>query len=105
MIAVGFLMADAVDTVAKRFPDVDFAIIDFSQEELKSKPTNVRGLLFKEQEAGYLVGYLAGLLVRSARRLAAGDRLGRRPEDPAGRPLHRRLPARAPRRPTRRSRR
>ena len=63
MIAVGFLMADAVDTVAKRFPDVDFAIIDFAQEELKSKPANVRGLLFKEQEAGYLAGYLAGLLV------------------------------------------
>ena len=63
VIAVGFLMADAVDTVAKRFPDVDFAIIDFSQEELKSKPANVRGLLFKEQEAGYLAGYLAGLLV------------------------------------------
>ena len=62
MIAVGFLMADAVDTVAKRFPDVNFAIIDFAQEELKSKPANVRGLLFKEQEAGYLVGYLAGLV-------------------------------------------
>ena len=27
--------------------------------ELKGKPTNVRGLLFKEQEAGYLVGFLA----------------------------------------------
>ena len=26
---------------------------------LKGNPTNVRGLLFKEQEAGYLVGYLA----------------------------------------------
>jgi basic membrane protein A len=63
VIAVGFLMADAVDTVAKRFPDVRFAIIDFAQEDLKSKPANVRGLLFKEQEAGYLVGYLAGLLV------------------------------------------
>ncbi len=64
MIAVGFLMADAVDTVAKRFPDVNFAIIDYAQEELKSKPTNVRGLLFKEQEAGYLVGYLAGLVTK-----------------------------------------
>ena len=64
VIAVGFLMADAVDTVAKRFPDVDFAIIDFAQEALKSKPTNVRGLLFKEQEAGYLVGYLAGLVTK-----------------------------------------
>ena len=63
MIAVGFLMADAVDTVAKHFPDVDFAIIDFAQADLKTKPKNVRGLLFKEQEAGYLVGYLAGLVV------------------------------------------
>jgi basic membrane protein A and related proteins len=64
VIAVGFLMADAVDTVAKQFPDTRFAIIDFAREELKSKPRNVRGLLFEEQEAGYLVGYLAGLLVK-----------------------------------------
>ena len=64
VIAVGFLMADAVDVVAKQFPIVRFAIIDFPQEELKSKPANVRGLLFKEQEAGYLVGYLAGLLAK-----------------------------------------
>ncbi len=64
MIAVGFLMADAVDAVAKQFPKVNFAIIDFAQEELKSKPKNVRGLLFKEQEAGYLVGYLAALVTK-----------------------------------------
>jgi len=64
VIAVGFLMADAVDTVAKRFPDVNFAIVDFAQQALKSKPANVRGLLFKEQEAGYLVGYLAGLVTK-----------------------------------------
>ena len=64
VIAVGFLMADAVNVVAKQFPAVRFAIIDFAQEALKSKPTNVRGLLFKEQEAGYLVGYLAGLITK-----------------------------------------
>ena len=64
VIAVGFLMADALDKVAKQFPDTNFAIIDFAQEEMKSKPKNVRGLLFKEQEAGYLVGYLAGLVVK-----------------------------------------
>jgi basic membrane protein A and related proteins len=62
VIAVGFLMADAVATAAKRFPDTNFAIIDFSTTALKGKPSNVRGLLFKEQEAGYLAGYLAGLL-------------------------------------------
>jgi basic membrane protein A len=61
VIAVGFLMADATNTVASKFPNTKFAIIDYSQAALKSKPTNVEGLLFKENEAGYLVGYLAGL--------------------------------------------
>ena len=64
VIAVGFLMASALEKVAARYPDTNFAIIDFSQSELKGKPKNVRGLLFKEQEAGYLVGYLAGLLAQ-----------------------------------------
>ncbi len=64
VIAVGFLMADALDIVAQRFPDTNFAIIDFDQASMKSKPKNVRGLLFKEQEAGYLVGYLAGLVTK-----------------------------------------
>jgi basic membrane protein A len=60
-VGVGFLMADAMDTVAGKFPNNQFAIIDFSAAGLKHKPTNVEGLLFKEQEAGYLAGYLAGL--------------------------------------------
>ncbi len=64
IIGVGFLMSDAVDTVAQKFPDTNFAIIDFSQAALKGKPTNVRGLLFKEAEAGYLAGTLAGLYVK-----------------------------------------
>jgi len=60
-ISVGFLMGDATATVATKFPNNNFAIIDFSSAALKGKPQNVEGLLFKEQEAGYLVGYLAGL--------------------------------------------
>jgi basic membrane protein A len=60
-ISVGFLMGDATATVAKKFPNNNFAIIDFSAAALKGTPQNVQGLLFKEQEAGYLVGYLAGL--------------------------------------------
>ena len=52
----------AVDNVARTFPDVDFAVVDASQQAQDAKPPNVRGLLFKEQQAGYLVGYLAGLL-------------------------------------------
>jgi basic membrane protein A len=64
IVANGFLMAAATEKVAKAFPNVQFAIIDYSQAALKSKPKNVHGLLFKEQEAGYLVGYMAGLYAK-----------------------------------------
>ncbi len=64
VIAVGFLMADATEKVAGKFPDVKFAIIDSSAAGMKSKPTNIEGLLFAEQEAGYLVGYLSGLYAK-----------------------------------------
>ena len=58
-IGVGFLMADAINTVAVRFPDSKFAIIDYPYDALPSKPANTRGILFREQEAGYLAGWLA----------------------------------------------
>jgi basic membrane protein A len=64
VIGVGFLMADAVGTVAKKFPDTKFAIIDVDATTLKGKPQNVEGLLFKEQESGYLAGTLAGLYAK-----------------------------------------
>jgi basic membrane protein A len=61
VIGVGFAQGDAVNTAAKRFPNVNFAIVDVDQTALKDKPANVLGLLFKEQEVGYLAGYLAAL--------------------------------------------
>jgi basic membrane protein A len=61
VVPVGFLMADATNTVAGKFANVNFAIVDFPASGLKDKPQNVQGLLFKEQEAGYLAGYLAAL--------------------------------------------
>jgi basic membrane protein A len=60
IIGVGFLMAEAVEKVAGKCPDAKFAIIDSAQADMKSKPDNVEGLLFKEQEAGYLAGIVAG---------------------------------------------
>jgi basic membrane protein A len=64
VIGVGFLMADAMNTVAPKFPNTNFAIIDVDATGLKAKPTNVSGALFKENEAGYLVGYMAGLYLK-----------------------------------------
>jgi basic membrane protein A len=65
IIGNGFLMADAVATAAKKFPQQKFAIIDFSAAAMKGKPKNVVGLPFKEQEAGYLVGYLTALYAKA----------------------------------------
>jgi basic membrane protein A and related proteins len=62
-IGVGFLMTDAMDAVATAFPKSKFAIVDVDVTSMKHKPQNVQGLLFKEQEAGYLVGYIAGLMI------------------------------------------
>jgi basic membrane protein A and related proteins len=64
VIGVGFLMGDPLNTVAPQFPNTKFAGVDVAWESVKSKPKNVRGLLFKEQEAGYLVGYLSGLEIK-----------------------------------------
>jgi basic membrane protein A and related proteins len=64
VIGVGFDQAAAIDKVAIKFPKTHFAIIDVDQQSLPHKPKNVLGLLFREQEAGYLVGYLAGLEVK-----------------------------------------
>jgi basic membrane protein A len=60
-IGVGYTEAEAIDTAATRFPDEKFAIVDVDQTTEAHKPKNLLGLLFKEQEVGYLAGYLAAL--------------------------------------------
>ena len=64
VVAVGFDQAAAVAKVAKQFPNTHFAIIDVDQTSLAGRPKNVEGLIFREQEVGYLAGYLAGLQER-----------------------------------------
>jgi len=59
VFAIGFLMGDQLAAVAARFPKTKFAIIDFPWVALKGKPKNARGVLFAEQEAGYLTGVAA----------------------------------------------
>jgi basic membrane protein A len=66
VISVGFDQANAIAKVAKQFPDTKFAIIDVANGDLAGKPKNVEGLIFKEQEVGYLAGYLAGLIEKQS---------------------------------------
>jgi basic membrane protein A len=64
-IGIGFNMQDAMDQIATSFPKEKFAIVDVDITGLKHHPKNVQGLLFREQEAGYLVGYAAGLWAKT----------------------------------------
>lgn len=63
VVGIGFLMGDAVKDAASKAPDTNFAIVDFSYADDKGEwgaTDNIVGLLFKENEAGYLAGVLAG---------------------------------------------
>ena len=65
VIAVGFLMQTPLDQVAKQFPNVNFAIVDGCAVPNPNTGacenlSNVAPLFFKEQEAGCVVGAIAG---------------------------------------------
>ena len=66
VIGIGFLMQNAIYTVAKQFPNKKFALIDGCATNPADKTgacvnlPNVAPLFFKEQEAGCLVGAIAG---------------------------------------------
>jgi basic membrane protein A and related proteins len=64
IFGVGFLNYSAVNAVAPRFPDLQYAGIDEPYVLFDKKPKNAAGVVFAEEEAGYLVGYLAALEVK-----------------------------------------
>ncbi len=61
VVGVGYTEIGAIGAVAKRFPNTRFAIVDVANGDLSGHPKNVLGLLFREEQVGYLAGYLAGL--------------------------------------------
>ncbi|MDR1894459.1 MAG: BMP family ABC transporter substrate-binding protein [Spirochaetales bacterium] len=62
VVAVGFLMEEAVKETATHNPDTYFAGIDIGTNP--GDPSNFQGVLFNEHECGYLAGVLAGLLTQ-----------------------------------------
>ena len=65
VITNGFLMGDSTAAVAKKFPKVKFAIVDFPAVALKGKPKNARGIVFAENEAGCLTGVAAATVSKT----------------------------------------
>ena len=64
VIGVGFLMADAMDTVARSSPTRSSRSSTSTPPASRASRPTCPALLFKEQEAGYLVGYMAGLYLK-----------------------------------------
>lgn len=61
IISVGYMLADATRAAAEANPDTKFAIIDDSSIDLP----NVTSLMFRAEQASYLVGYVAGLTTKT----------------------------------------
>jgi basic membrane protein A and related proteins len=62
IVTVGFMLGDATQAAARRHPNVKFVIVDFAYDPPLG---NVIGLVFAEEQAGFLAGALAGLMSES----------------------------------------
>jgi len=65
IVTVGFKLGDATIKAAKANPNIKFVMVDFADFTDKTPPSNLVGLLFKEDQPGFLAGALAGLLTKS----------------------------------------
>ncbi len=65
VVTVGFLMTEATATAAAGSPDTKFIGVDQFFDPAAVTVTNVTGLLFPEDQAGYGAGYLAGLMTKT----------------------------------------
>ena len=62
VVTVGFLLAQGTAKYAKENPDVNFIGVDQFQEDYGD---NYAGVLFREDQGGFLAGAMAGLLTES----------------------------------------
>jgi basic membrane protein A and related proteins len=65
VIGVGFIFGPDLERLARQFPEVRFAGVDYSPSEGVGTLPNLVGLRFREQEGSFLVGAIAGLVSRT----------------------------------------
>jgi basic membrane protein A len=63
VIAVGFNLGADAQTFAKAYPNVKVIMVDSAPDT--GAPANVTGLLFREDQAGFLAGAVAGLYTKT----------------------------------------
>lgn len=62
IVTVGFMMGDTTKAAAEKFPKINFSIVDSAYDPAIP---NVQGLVFREDQAGFLAGALAGQMTAS----------------------------------------
>jgi ABC-type uncharacterized transport system permease subunit/basic membrane lipoprotein Med (substrate-binding protein (PBP1-ABC) superfamily) len=62
VVTVGQALGETTERIAKDYPDINFVTIDFAPYPVLP---NVMGLLFAEDQAGFLAGALAGYMTQS----------------------------------------
>ena len=65
VIGVGFLFGPDLERLARQFPDVKFAGIDYTPSAGIGELPNLAGIRFREQEGAFLVGAIAGLVTHT----------------------------------------
>jgi basic membrane protein A len=70
VIGVGFMFSDDIEKMAREFPDVKFACVDYTikldaQGQPLPLPPNLIGLKFREEEGSFLAGATAALVSKS----------------------------------------
>ena len=65
IVGVGYQVSDAIKEATELYPDQDFVMIDSTYEEGQEIPSNIRPITFNEQQAGYLVGLIAGEMTKT----------------------------------------
>lgn len=78
VVGVGYLLADAMKTVANEYPDTDYALVDAypSFEEGDPGNQNTLGLFFDIEQASALVGSLGSMLAAEYDKPYTGTALG-----------------------------
>lgn len=70
VVGVGFIFTDDINLLAKEYPNIRFAGVDYSvgtdaQGNPVLPPPNVAALRFREEEGSFLVGAIAGLVTKT----------------------------------------
>ena len=75
VIGVGFIFSSDIDEVARAYPNVQFAGVDYAAGA-HGVPPNVAAIAFREEEGSFLVGATAGLLSRTGHVGFVGGMMG-----------------------------